>query len=167
MCKFYYKVKEGTPMYKDIIRIYEEPKKWFLPEVKKDIEALIGYDYGTKFVYSVSNLYVLPEKVKEEDRSMYLKGVECINGGCYLVAKQRSKVFKEYKEICKKHGLCKYDILDFSWDYCDGRGVALMPFNEGSTFILEFSKEFYSKYVDVIDEVTVLEMKLEEAKKNK
>ena len=108
MDKFYYKIKTDSNMYTDLDKVYNSPKCWFKDEVKKDIIALIGYDYGSTFVCDSRILYVDANKIKAEDRGNYCKDVIYQGKHRLLKAKKTSKVNKEYLNICKKYGLSSY-----------------------------------------------------------
>ena len=163
MGKFYYKIKTDSNMYADLDKVYNNPKGWFKDEVKKDIIALIGYDYGSTFVCDSRILYVDANKIKAEDRGNYCKDVIYQGKHRLLKAKKTSKVNKEYLNICKKYGLSSYDFSSFCLDYFLGCGVSIHPFLD-DVYVVECKKELDDCSLEKISEVDFMQLCLELAK---
>lgn len=163
MDKFYYKIKMGSNMYVDLHKVYNSYKDWFKDEVKKDIIALIGYDYGSTFVCDSRILYVDANKIKAEDRGNYCKDVIYQGKHRLLKAKKTSKVNKEYLAICKKYDLTSYDFTSFRLDYFFGYGISIHPFLD-DVYVIECKKELDDCSLEKISEVDFMQLGLDLAK---
>lgn len=160
--KFYYKIKEGTQMYEDAYKSFNSYKQWGKEDVKKEIENILGYDYGSSFVCSNTKLYVLANKIKAEDRCNYKKESVWFDSDEMLVAKKSSKEHKAYMEVCKKYGLKLYTVSDFKFVHFYSYALTLHCF--GTEYVVELNKECGNEDLEELSKVKFLEMELEREK---
>lgn len=129
----YYRVLPGTKEAALLKEAFYGKRKWYVEEVKNEIEQLLGVPLRNNLYLTEKQLLLL--HLPKGKKVQFERGKK----GNYYRAKEGSPLNREYLELCKKHGLRDYSLTDFSLE----SGVFAATGGRGGNTYYCFNDDYY------------------------
>lgn len=161
---FYYEVKPGSEVHKDLLHDIAVREKWHNKEITRQMNKALGFDIDK------ANIALIPSRLLVEMKPKDLEGEFCRrpNSKGFYEAKKQSRINTTFQEICRQYGLetpSVWRVINLKHNLNHFGRKKLYKF--GDRFFLEIATKPEADFLQEISRIEFMEIQLEHERKKK